>query len=209
MRSTCSSSSTRPVIGATVQPGATVGGGVGAAAAVCAEEQAPAADRGLPPRVVGTPGLAEDAGGRADEDERSRPPAELREEAAGGEERRGQVRVDRLAPPLEREIRDGNVLRRPDAGDGGADVGLAPLRRHARDVGLLPEVRLDDPAAARRLRPVAAAVVVDDHLGALGGEETGAGGADPTGAAGDEHACLFEARLHTDGENIRKKVLKL
>jgi hypothetical protein len=50
---------------------------------------------------------------------------------------------------------------------------------------------------------------VDDDVGALGGEKAGARGADSAGAAGDEHACLFEARLHPDRENIKKRVLKL
>ena len=70
------------------------------------------------------PCLPEDAGGRADEDKRA-VALELTQEPARGQERRGQVRIERRAPPLERELPDGDVLRRPDAGDGRADIEAA------------------------------------------------------------------------------------
>src|SRR5205823_3799826 len=99
----------------------------------------------MPPATVTTcpvtcperTGVAEEPGRRADEDERALPVAELREEPARREECRRQVRVERLAPPRERKLRDGNVLRRPHARDGGTDVQLAGLGEHPRDVLLV------------------------------------------------------------------------
>ena len=140
--------------------------------------------------------LAEEARGGADEDERPLPVAELGEEAAGGEEGRGQIGVERLAPALERELGDRNVLGRPDAGDRGAGVELSRLGEHPLDVGLLAKIGLDDAAAAGSFGALPAAVVVDDDLGPLGGEQAHAGGADSAGAAGDEYACALKTCLH-------------
>ena len=97
---------------------------------------------------------------------------------------------------FEWELGDRDVVCRPDAGDRGADVELARLDEHPRDVGLVAQVGLDDPAPARCFRPLAAAVVVDDDLGALGCEEADTGGADPARAAGDEHASISQTCLH-------------
>ena len=51
-------------------------------------------------------------------------------------------------------------------------------------------------SAATAARPLLAAVVVHEHLGALGGEEPRAGGADPTGGTGDDDAFACETRVH-------------
>ena len=55
-----------------------------------------------------------------------------------------------------------------------------------------------DAADLRRERrgALGAAVVVDEHLRALGGKEPGTGGADATGGAGDDDALACETRLH-------------
>jgi hypothetical protein len=45
-------------------------------------------------------------------------------------------------------------------------------------------------------RPFLAAVVVDGHAGALGGERARARGADTSGCAGDEHPLACEPSLH-------------
>ena len=110
--------------------------------------------------VVGVAGLAEAAGGRADEHEDAVAGAlDLAQEAARGEERRRQVRAQRLLPALERELPDGHVLRRPDAGDRRADVqsrALAASRRAAstsastRQVGAERRARRRAPPRAPR-----------------------------------------------------------
>ena len=62
------------------------------------------------------------------------------------------------------------------------------------------EVGLRDRRAADlgcdRVRPLLAAVVVDEHVRALGGEQSRAGRADPAGGAGDDDALACEARVH-------------
>ena len=105
--------------------------------------------------------------------------ATSRRNAARGEERRGQVLADRLLPALERQLPHRQVLGRPDARDRGADVDRAELLARGReepvDVGLDRQVGLRDRRAADLGRDgrgaLLAAVVVDEHLRALRGEE--------------------------------------
>ena len=93
-------------------------------------EEEPDLDRRLRRGVVGVARLAEAPGGRADEDEVAVAVAlHLAEEAARGEERRGEVRAQHLLPALERELPDRLVVARPDARDRGADVDAAELAR--------------------------------------------------------------------------------
>jgi hypothetical protein len=163
---------------------------------VLQREQEAAEDPGFRGRVVGVAVLAEAAGRRADEDERALAVVEVAQEATGGEEGRRQVRVDGRAPPLERQLPDRHVPRRPYAGDRRAHVELTHLGEHPVDVGLVGEVGLDDRRGARGVCTLATPVVVAGHVGTLRGEQADAGGADPAGAAGDEHACLLETCLH-------------
>ncbi len=51
-------------------------------------------------------------------------------------------------------------------------------------------------SAATACGPLLAAVVVHEHLGALGGEEPRAGGADPAGGTGDDDAFACKTRVH-------------
>ena len=183
IRRTASASTSPRVIGDSVQPGATAltrARGATRVDLVLQRQQQAALERGLRSRVVGVPGLAEAPGGGADEHERAVARArDLAEEAARGQERGGQVLAQRLLPPLERELPDGQVLRRPDARDRSADVDraerLARGREEAVDVGLDRQVGLRDRGAADLGRdggrPLLAAVVVDEHLRALGREE--------------------------------------
>jgi hypothetical protein len=52
---------------------------------------------------------------------------DLAQEAAGRQERGGEVGGERLLPPVERQLPQRDVLLGPDAGDGGADVEAAEL----------------------------------------------------------------------------------
>ena len=207
-RRTASGSTWPRVIGDSVQPGATA---FTRAARrdpddlVLQAQEQPAEHRRLGGRIVRVPCLADEARRRADEHERAVPVSlHLAQEAAGGQERRGQVLAQRLLPALERQLPDGHVLRRPDAGDRGADVD--PAERRARlceepvDLVLVGQVGLEHRRAAELrgdlARPLLAAVVVDGDARALGRERAGAGGADAARCAGDEHALACEPGLH-------------
>ena len=167
---------------------------------VLQRQQQPALEGRLRRRVVGVPRLAEPARGRADEHERAVARAgDLAQERPRGEERGGEVLADRLLPARERELPHRQVDGRPDAGDRGAHVDRAELLardcEQPVDVVLDRQVGLGDRRAADlgrdRCRPLLAAVVVHEHLRALGGEEPRAGGADPAGGTGDDDAlCL-------------------
>ena len=136
-------------------------------------------------------GLAVDPGRRADEHEapvaRGR---DLAQEAAGRQERGGEVGGERLLPPVERQLPEWHVLLGPDAGDGGADVEAAELPSHLGEeaVGLVlvPQVGLEEHGALAvgcdRFGTLAALVEVHADAGALGSERAGAGGADPPDA---------------------------
>src|SRR5207253_7391108 len=134
-------------------------------------------DGGLRGRVVGVTRLTEDARRRADKDERAVAPlGDAAEEAAGGQKARGQIRVEGLAPASEGQLPDRHVLARPDACDSGADVDRSGRRKQLVDLGLVRQVGAGDGSAAElvreRLRPVTAAVVMDDDLSALGSKRT-------------------------------------
>ena len=121
---------------------------------------------------------------------------DLTEEAACGEEGARQVLAQRQLPPLERQLPDGHVLRRPDAGHGGAHVD--PPERGARlleepvDLALVGQVGLEHGRSTElgrhRSRPLLAAVVVNRDPCALGRERTRARRADAARRAGDQHA---------------------
>ena len=167
-------------------------------------EQQPDLDRRFRRRVVGVPGLAEAAGGRADEHEIAVTlPLDDAEEAAGGEEGRGEVRAQRRLPAFERQLPDRLVRARPDARDRRTDVDAAqlPLGRLEQRVDLLlhREVGLqrDSAGLARELLgALCARPVVDRDARALGRERAHAGRADPASAAGDEDALPGQSRLH-------------
>ena len=140
--------------------------------------------------------LAEEAGGRADEDERALAVAEVPEEAPRGEERGGQIRVDRRTPALERELPDGDALLRPDARDRRADVERPGLGEHPVDRILVRQVGLDDRRTACSQGPLTTRVVVHDNIRALGGEQPDARSADAARPARDQHARPCETALH-------------
>src|SRR5437588_6151987 len=128
-------------------------------------------DSGLRGRVVGVTRFAEDARRRADEDERAVASlGDAAEEAAGGQKARGEIRVQGLAPAFEGQLPDWHVPARPDACNGGADVERSGRRKQLVDLGLVRQVGAGDGNAAElvreRLRPVTAAVVMDDDLSA-------------------------------------------
>src|SRR5204862_5518709 len=108
--------------------------------------------------------------------------------------------VERLAPALQRQLPDGHVLARPDAGDSGADIERAGRREEAIDLRLVREIGADERGAAEllgeRFGPIAAAVVVDDYLGAFGRKLARARRADPAGSAGDEHSLSPQPGVH-------------
>src|SRR6187431_205064 len=84
------------------------------------EQKAPE-DRGLRGRIVGVSRFADDSRRRADQDQGT-VTFELAEEATSCQEGRGQVRVERGAPPFEWEVPHWDVVRGPDPCNGGADV---------------------------------------------------------------------------------------
>ena len=101
------------------------------------------------------PGLAEAPRGRADEDEvAAAGPLDAAEEAARREERRGEIRVERRAPALERELPHRLVVARPVARDRGADVEVSRCGEQRVDLRLVGEIRLHRDAAdlSRRAR---------------------------------------------------------
>ena len=172
---------------------------------VLQRQQQAALEGRLRGRVVGVPRLAEPARGRADEHERAVARAgDLAQERPRGEEGGGEVLADRLLPARERELPHRQVDGRPDAGDCGAHVDRAELLargcKQPVDVVLDRQVGLGDRRAADlgrdRCRPLLAAVVVHEHLRALGGEEPRAGGADPAGGTGDDDPFACETRFH-------------
>src|SRR5919197_873599 len=140
-----------------------------------AEQQADE-DRGFCRCVIGMARLAEDPRGRADEDETPRTVAELAQEAARGEERGGEVRVERRAPAIEWQLPDRDVLLRPRAGDRSTDVEAAGFREQPVDLRLVREIRAGDRRARQVRRDgfgaLAPAVVVEEDLRALGRECT-------------------------------------
>ena len=209
MRRTASGSTWPRVIGDSVQPGATAltrARGATRGTSFLSDRSSPRLQRRLRRRVVGVAGLAEATRGRADEHEGAVAVArDLAQERARRQERGGQVLAERLLPARERELPDGHVLGGPDAGDGRAHVDRARASRarssNSRvDIRLARQVRLGGRRAADLggdcRGPLLAAVVVDEHVRALGGEETGAGRADAAGGAGDDHALPCEARVH-------------
>ena len=95
------------------------------------------------------------------------------------------------------ELPHRDVARGPDPGDRRAHVERRrPRRRAARRRPRRSGRRLRPARRRRALGPLAAAVVVDDHLGALGGEKPHAGAADAARAAGDEDALSCQSGLH-------------
>ena len=122
-----------------------------------AQEQA-AENRGLGRRVVRVPCLAHEARCRADEHQRAMPVSlHLAQEAARGQERRGQVLAHRVLPAFERQLPDREILRGPHTGDRCADVD-AP-ERGARfceqpvDLVLVGQIGLHAPVRRRARRP--------------------------------------------------------
>ena len=140
------------------------------------------------------PRLAEEPGRRAAKHERALTVGELRQEAAGGEERRRQVR--RLWPATARAAAPRPArLRRPDAGDRGTHVERPGLGEQALDVGLVGQVGARHRRAARRLGTLPAAVIMDDHFGSFGCEKSHTGPADAADAAGAAIERLVPRRL--------------
>jgi hypothetical protein len=162
-----------------------------------AEQQA-IDDGGLRGSVIGMARLPEDARGRADQHETPVAPVHhAAEEAAGGQEGRGQVLAQRSLPTFERELPDGHVVARPEACDCSADVELACLLEEALDLVLAGEIGLDQLHVAEGLGAVASLVVMRDDFGSFRRERPDAGRPDPARRAGDEHPLPAQTRLHT------------
>jgi hypothetical protein len=104
------------------------------------------------------------------------------------------------SPALERQLPNGHVLLRPDAGDRSTDVELARVLEEPVRLGLVGEVGGDGESSPELLREnlgsLPAEVVVDDDLAALAGEGARAGRADPPRGSRDEHALALESALH-------------
>ncbi len=172
---------------------------------VLEREEQPGLQRRLRRRVVGVTGFPEAPGGRPDEDEGAVAVArDLPEERARRQEGGGEVLAESFLPAGKRQLPEGRVLGGPDAGDGRAHVDR-PERatgglEQCVDFRLDREIRSGDRRSAELggdcRGPLLAAVVVDEHVRALGGEETGAGRADAAGGAGDHHALPCEAHVH-------------
>ena len=134
---------------------------------------------------------------------------DLAQEGARREERRREIRAQRLLPALERQLPDRLVRRRPDAGDRGADVDAPERRPRLReelvDLRLVGEVGAERNCALElrgdRLGAVAALVVVHDDPRAFRRERAGAGGADAARRAGDDDALACEAGVHRPEPN--------
>src|SRR5207342_1232288 len=120
-------------------------------------------------RVIGVPGLAEETGGRADQDEAAlAEPLHFAQERTGRQVGNRQVPADRLFPALERQLPDRKVLLRPLAGDCRADVEPAKMldgtSKEVVRLCLTSQVGAEDRCApellAQSLGSVAALVVV-------------------------------------------------
>src|SRR3954470_21655102 len=139
--------------------------------------------------------LAEDARGRPDQDE-SAVTVELPQKPARSEEARRQVRVERRAPALERELPDGYVSRRPHTGDCRADVEAPAFGEQPLDFLLLRQVGTERHRRVEGLCPLPTPMVMRHALRALRHEGTGARAADASGRAGDENALAAEPGVH-------------
>jgi hypothetical protein len=159
---------------------------------VLERQQQAVADRRLGGSVVGVAGLAEAAGGGADQDEGV--PA-LSREAAAGQERGGEVAVDRLAPALERQLGHRDVLARPHAGVGDAEVERAGGGEQLVHLRLVAQVGAEREPA-ERLGRLAVAVVVGDDLDALRRQLARDRLADAARRARDERPLAREAEVH-------------
>src|SRR5262245_11226928 len=149
--------------------------------------------------IVCMAGLAEQARGRADEDQAA--VTALRhtaQEAARREERDRQVGAQRRLPTREGKLPDGRVVRRPDPRDGDADVERPGLGEQPISLGFVAEISCQHRGAAEllaeRAGAVLPAVVVDHHFGALVVKGARGRRPDPAGRARDEHALTAEAR---------------
>ena len=116
-------------------------------------------------------------------------------EPARGQERRGEVAVDRVPPALERQLGDGDVLARPHARVGDAQVERARLLEQRGDLRLVTQIGAEREPA-ERLRRLAIAVVVGDDLDALGRELARDRLADAARRARDERPLAREPEVH-------------
>lgn len=150
--------------------------------------------------VVGVTRLPEPAGGRANEDEVAAAGAlDDTEEAARGEERRREIRAQRLLPAFQGKLPDRLVVARPGARHGGAHFNVSHLREQLVDLRLVREIRLHGDGTdlgGEFLGALAARVEVEDDVGTLRRKRAYARRADPAGAAGDEDALACKACLH-------------
>ena len=119
---------------------------------VLEREGEPVGDRGLGGGVVRVPGLAEQPGGGGDQHQAARAGRlHVAQEGARGEERGGEVGVDRRAPAVERRAgRPGRPRRaRRRRWPRRRRAGRAPRRRRERARRPAPR-RADRPGARRR-----------------------------------------------------------
>ena len=119
-------------------------------------EQEAVHERRLRGRIVGVPGLAEEARRRADEDEAAVAGSlHLAQERAGRQVGNRQVPAERLLPALERQLPDGDVLLRPLARHRGADIEPRPAPRRSAGRARRPRPRVAGPRRiqARRRAP--------------------------------------------------------
>ena len=123
-----------------------------------------------------------------------------RRNAARGQEARGQIRRRGCRASAEGQSQTGTSSRGQTPATAAQTSSRAGHREQFVDLGLVRQVGAGDQSAAElvreRLGAVTAAVVMDDDVGAFGGERTGAGRSDPAGRAGDEHAPCPQPGLH-------------
>ena len=193
------------VIGDTVQPGRD---DVDARRRelVLERQQQPLADRGLGGRVVGVAGLAEAAGGRADEDERAGSARPASPRAKPRAVRNVAVRLPSIVPAsaragARRPARPRSATRRRWRRTGRAARPARTARRPApRRAGRRRARARRAPRAAARV-----AVVVRDDLDPLRRELARDGLADAARGARHERPLAREPEVHATGRPPRRR----
>ena len=162
-------------------------------------------DRRLRRGVVRVAGLTEEAGGRPDEDEAAVPVAlHLTEEGARREKGHRQVPTNGLLPAIQRKSPRRDVLLRPAPGDRGADVQSTELLdgtlEQCVDLVLTCEIRAEEGRATQllchRFDPLAALVVVQEHLRAFRCECPGTSRSDAARSPRDQHPLSAKPGVH-------------
>ena len=151
------------------------------------------------------PGLAEDTGGRPDEDEVPLTgPPHVPEKTAGRQEHRRQVGVQHPAPSLERDVPQRGRVGRVGAGVSDAHVERSKSCHRGRnqlgclflDGEIRPQRNTTDLNSQGLCLP-AGGVVVHRYDGTLSGEGPNDGGADATCTARHKYPLSSQARIHS------------